>query len=211
VNDRVAYYATIRGEVDMRDRLAMRKAAEAIADQAIGRNTAADSSALCLSEALAAFHEHCREAKDRYNGRELTLFEAQPEKVGRLFDLIVAGNYRETAARIVGITDRAIRMWMQKADAGDERYQAVANVVHVAEALAESSAVRDVRAAGKSPQFWAASMTYLERRYPGKWGRRPDDTEVPRVIVQIGIKDSDVSLSVAQGSTRDPVRQLTSS
>ena len=86
------------------------------------------------------------------------------------------------------------------------RYEAFANVVRVAEALAESAAVRDVRAAGKSPQFWAASMTYLERRYPGKWGRRPDDTEVPRVIVQIGIKDSDVSLSVAQGSTCDPVR-----
>jgi len=52
-----------------------------------------------------------------------------------------------------------------------------------------------VRAAGKQPQFWAAEMTYLERKYPDRWGRRQDDQSVPKVIVQIGIKDSDVSIS----------------
>jgi hypothetical protein len=145
--------------------IAMRKAAEAIADRYTKTNDVEEASAASFSEALAEFHTHVQGAQQRYNGRELTLFESPPEKVGRLFDLIVAGNYQETAARIVGITDRAIRMWMQKAEDGDERYQAFANVVRVAEALAESGAVRDVRAAGKSPQFWASSMTYLERRH----------------------------------------------
>jgi len=46
------------------------------------------------------------------------LFESQPSTIGRLIDLLVAGNYRETAAKIVGISSRAIRMWMEKADAG---------------------------------------------------------------------------------------------
>lgn len=179
----------------MSDMIAMRKAAEAIADAAMRQTMRDDSTSLCLSDALAAFHEHCRAAKEQYNGRELTLFEAQPEKVGRLFDELIAGNYRETAARLAGITDRAIRNWMQKAEDGDPRYEAIANVVRVAEAHAESAAVRNVRAAGKDGRFWAAEMTYLERRYPDRWGRRQDDTTTPKVIVQIGIKDSDVSIS----------------
>lgn len=85
---------------------------------------------------------------------------------------------------------------MQKAEEGDPRYQAFAHVVRAAEAIAESSAVRNVRAAGKQPQFWAAEMTYLERKYPDRWGRRQEDQNVPRVIVNIGVKDSDVQIGL---------------
>ena len=172
----------------------MRKA-EAIADQAMRQTLGDQASTPSLSEAIAAFHAHCRDARESFNGRELTLFEAEPERVGRLFDELITGNYRETAARLAGITDRSIRSWMQKAEEGDPRYQAFANVVQVAEAHAESSAVRNVRAAGKSPQFWTVKMTYLERRHPERCGRRQDDTNTPKVIVQIGIKDSDVQIS----------------
>jgi hypothetical protein len=179
----------------MADNSMMRRA-QAIADRYAEAMSGDDASAASFSETIAAYHDHCREAQHQYNARELTLFEAEPDRIGRLFDLLVAGNYRETAARIVGITDRAIRMWMQKADEGVPRYQAFADVVRAAEAIAESSAVRNVRAAGKQPQFWAVEMTYLERKYPDRWGRRQEDQNVPKVIVQIGIKDSDVQIGV---------------
>lgn len=169
----------------MGDIISMQKAAEAIADDAVG---------LSLSEALAKLHTHAAEAQRTRNGRELALFEREPEKIGRLVDHLVAGNYRDTAATLAGITSRSIRGWMEAGETGDPRYAAIAQVIKVAEALAEASAVRNVRAAGKDPRFWAAEMTYLERRHPERWGRRTDDSSVPKVIVQIGIKDSDVTI-----------------
>src|SRR5262249_14373349 len=149
----------------------------------------------CLSEALIALHQHATAAQGIYNSRELMLFESNPAKIGRLVDLLVQGNYRETAAKIVGISSRAVRMWMEKAEA-DERYQPVAQLMLIAERLSEASAVRNVMAAGKQPQFWASSMTYLERKHPEKWGRRQEDSSAPRVVVQIGVAPSDVKINV---------------
>lgn len=153
-----------------------------------------DAAGLSLSESFAQFHAHVAEAQRTHNGRELTLFEAYPEKAGRMVDLLLAGNYRETAATIAGITPRALRMWMQKAEDGDSRYEAFAQVVRVAEAMAEAASVQNVRNAGKDPRFWAADMTYLERRYPDRWGRRHEETGGPKVVVQIGARDSEVQV-----------------
>ena len=48
-----------------------------------------------------------RQSRSRLlNGRELTLFEREPAKIGRLIDLLAAGNYRDTAATMAGITSR---------------------------------------------------------------------------------------------------------
>lgn len=57
--------------------------------------------------------------------------------------------------------------------------------------------VAKVREAGKDPRFWAASMTYLERRHPERWARRQDSNDGPKVIVQIGVRDSDVQVQIA--------------
>src|SRR5262245_6191057 len=180
----------------MADMVALQKGSQEIAERASAQTRAEDGNEACLSEALVALHQHATAAQGIYNGRELMLFESNPAKIGRLVDLLVQGNYRETAAKIVGISSRAIRMWMEKAEAGDERYQAVAQVVQIAEGLAEASAVRNVMAAGKSPQFWAAAMTYLERKHPEKWGRRQEDSSAPRVVVQFGVAPSDVKINV---------------
>jgi hypothetical protein len=36
----------------------------------------------------------------------------------------------------------------------------------------------------------------LERKNPNRWGRRNDDAQVPRVVVQIGVRDSEVQVNV---------------
>jgi hypothetical protein len=69
-----------------------------------------------------------------------------------------------------------------------------------ASARAEASEVAKVREAGNDPRFWAASMTYLERRHPERWARRSDGHDGPKVIVQIGVRDSDVQVSIANVS-----------
>jgi hypothetical protein len=175
--------------------------AQEIARRALTQTRDGGEGEACLSEALVHLHEQATHARQTYNGRELTLFESQPARIGRLIDLLVQGNYRDTAAKIVGISSRAIRMWMEKADAGEERFEAVAQVIQIAEGLAEASAVRNVMAAGKHPQFWASSMTYLERKHPEKWGRRQDDSAGPKVQVIIGAQASDVRVNVLAVAT----------
>jgi hypothetical protein len=39
-------------------------------------------------------------------------------------------------------------------------------------------------------------MTYLERKYPEKWGRRQDDSAGPKVQVIIGASESEVRVNV---------------
>jgi hypothetical protein len=174
----------------------MQEDAQEIALRALEQTRVGGEGEACLSEALVHLHQHATSAQQIYNGRELMLFESQPAKIGRLVDLLVQGNYRETAAKIVGISSRAIRMWMEKAEAGEERFEAVAQVIQIAEGLAEASAVRNVMAAGRHPQFWASSMTYLERKHPEKWGRRQDDQSGPKVQVIIGTGAGDVKVAV---------------
>ena len=50
------------------------------------------------------------------------------------------------------------------------------------------------------PRLWAAEMTYLERKHPDRWGRRQDDQNMPRVVVQIGVGGSEVRIGVNGGS-----------
>jgi len=118
---------------------------------------AEEARCLSLSEAVEAFHAHATDARRTYNGRQRTLFESDPERVDRFIALLVEGNYRETAAQAVGITGRAVWEWMHKADEeGDPRYEVIARVIRVAEAVAEARAVHAVRSAAKDPRFWAA-------------------------------------------------------
>jgi hypothetical protein len=46
-------------------------------------------------------------------------------------------------------------------------------------------------------RFWTAGMTWAERKFPDRWGRRQEDAQTPRVVVQIGVKDSDVQVNLA--------------
>ena len=102
---------------------AMQASAREIAERALAQTRADDGASLSLSEAIAVLHAHADEARRTRTGRELTLFEAHPEKVGRLIDELIAGNYRDTAATLAGMTSRSVRGWMDAADKGDARYR----------------------------------------------------------------------------------------
>lgn len=184
----------------MGDVLSLQRSAEKIADDALRQTMGDAEQSAMLAEAMTALVRQAQEAQETRNGRELAIFEKDPRKIGRLVDLMRDGNYAETAARLAGLSPAIVRKWLADAAQGDERYFLVADVIHMGEAMAESESVRDVRKAGKDPRNWAASMTFLERRYPSKWGRRPEDSDTPRVIVQIGIADSDVQVHLHAGA-----------
>jgi len=106
------------------------------------------------------------------------------------------GNYLEIASELAGVSENIIRNWVKRGEDGEEPFDAFMRAVKRASAKAEAMEVGKVRTAGQDPRFWAASMTYLERRHPDRWARRSDGNDGPKVIVQIGVRDSDVQVQV---------------
>jgi hypothetical protein len=133
---------------------------------------------------------------------------SDPDTVQVFLAAIADGNYRETACKLAGISKQTLYNTIKRAEHGDNSAQAFVDALEKAEALAESETVRNVRQASKLPQFWAAGMTWLERKSPDRWGRRSEDGNAPRVVVQIGVKDSDVTVNVVSPATHNDLPMI---
>ena len=121
-----------------------------------------------------------------------------------LFDQIEAGNYPETACELAGLHLNTYRNWIKRGEAGETPFNAFLFAVKRASARAEALAVSRVRDAGKDPRFWAAEMTYLERRHPEKWGRRSEGSHGPSVQVYVGGVDiKDVKIAIVNTAPQE--------
>lgn len=120
-----------------------------------------------------------------------------PSTVTQFLEAVGDGNYIETAAKLAGLSKQVVYNWIKRGQAGETPFDVFVDALEKAEARAEADAVRNVRQAGKLPQFWAAEMTYLERRHPEKWGKRQDTEQGPKVLVQVGGGSGNVQVNVA--------------
>jgi len=116
-----------------------------------------------------------------------------PEITKRLTEAIRAGNYYEAACAYAGIAYSTFREWMvrgEKAKSG--KYREFMEAIKKAEHEAE---VRMVAMWQKHmPDNWQAIATFLERRYPDRWGRRKLDVDMKHsgdVEVEIKLVDED--------------------
>lgn len=117
-------------------------------------------------------------------GRPSTLTDA-------VADILVAkvetGHYNTMAARAAGVGVRSFQRWLAKGEAADEklnsgqpieadeeRYWHLWQRISKAQAKAADDALSAIRAAWESGQQWTAAAWYLERKYPGEWGRRQE-------------------------------------
>ena len=107
--------------------------------------------------------------KKRASGRKTKL---TPEVQQRIVQAIRGGNYRDTAAAYGGVEEATLYNWMKW---GEERGEGIYfdffRAVKEAESHAELEMVAQVRLASRDAKNWAASMTWLERKFPQKWGR----------------------------------------
>ena len=117
--------------------------------------------------------------------------------VQQFLEAVGDGNYIETAAKLAGISKACLYNWITRGKTGEEPFAAFVDALEKAEARSEAQAVANVRQAGKLPQFWAAEMTYLERRHPEKWGRRQESDSGPKVQVIIGAGQAQVKIAVS--------------
>ena len=121
--------------------------------------------------------------------------------VQQFLEAIGDGNYIETAAKLAGLSKVTVYEWLKRGQAGEAAYVAFANAVERAEARAEAKMVANVRRASELPQFWAAAATHLERRHPDRWSKRQDDSQAPKVIVQIGAGGGDIKVGIIASSS----------
>jgi hypothetical protein len=122
-----------------------------------------------------------------------------PDVLKRITDALKSGNYRDTAAAYAGIGVSTLALWMQKGRAAIDRintektrtigkgkngrtiepkptaqeqpYVDLVDAVKGAESEAEARMVMVVQKAAIGGE-WTAAMTYLERKFPEKWGRK---------------------------------------
>lgn len=94
-----------------------------------------------------------------------------PEVQEKIVSAIRAGNYAKVAAGYAGVGERTFYTWMQRGREESEGiYQQFQRSVKDAEREAEVRAVAMVQK--HMADNWQASMTFLERKFPDRWGRR---------------------------------------
>lgn len=104
--------------------------------------------------------------KRKRGPRKLTV-DVQAELCGWL----LAGNYLETAAALVGLPADTVRAWIRRGlKEGSGKYHSLAMAVRKSEAEAAASSVERIRAAGRRG-IWKADAWFLERKFPQQWGR----------------------------------------
>jgi transposase len=108
----------------------------------------------------------------------------------RIVVAVRAGNYAAVAAAYAGISERTFYSWLTRGEnESSGKYREFADAVNRAEAEAEAEAVAQVRLASRDN--WAAAMTWLERKYPRRWGRFDRQEVAGEVTIRIVDETSD--------------------
>lgn len=130
-----------------------------------------------------------------------------PETVDKILGAVRRGHYVETATRLARITDQTFYSWKERGESGEEPFAAFLDALKVAEAEAEDSALLDVRAGATGTEsnpgtHWVSAMTFLERRWPARWGRRdPERSELDRRLKGLEIELTEAKLAALKSQT----------
>jgi len=92
-----------------------------------------------------------------------------------LIKCIRAGSYIVVACKAVGITEKTFYEWIKKGEKGIEPYSKLSKSIKKAQERAELRNIITVQNAAK--ENWVAAMTFLERKYPQRLGKK-DKLEV---------------------------------
>ena len=101
----------------------------------------------------------------------------QPTKLtaevqARICAAIAAGSYLEPAAAFAGICEATLHNWLARGEREPGPYRDFLEAVKKAEAEIELHCVKQIREAIRTQ--WTAAAWLLERKYPGRWGRRQE-------------------------------------
>ena len=104
---------------------------------------------------------------------ELIPAQLSPEQMGQVFGILSVGCDRETAAAFIGCSPADIGRAMRQD-------QTFANTIRRTEASTEVGHMRNVQQAAKDAKNWRASVWWLERKSPERFGARSPGTITTR-------------------------------
>jgi hypothetical protein len=156
-----------------------------------------DSHTLSLTEkAHAIADQYLAAIPGTYNGRYSEI--ADPDVITAIFEAIAAGLKDSAACQAAGIDPTTFQRWVKRAEAEpDSAYAAFAAELKVLRQQRKVRILKRLEKASESPQYWTAGAWLLERTEPEEFALRKDDSNSPKVIVQIGTKDGDISVSLS--------------
>jgi transposase len=98
----------------------------------------------------------------------------KPDVVGRIVEAVGVGMFRRDAARYAGIGRSTLYRWLERGQADEAAgletdFHDLWARVSRAEAVAEVRMVATLTKAAE--RDWRAAVSFLERRYPERWGR----------------------------------------
>lgn len=106
-----------------------------------------------------------------------------PEVQKKIVSAIRAGNYAQVAAKYAGIGETTYYVWLQRGkEESRGKYKEFREAVKRAESEAEVRTVALIHRHMESS--WQAAMTYLERKFPDRWGR------TNRLKVEVNSRDA---------------------
>lgn len=119
---------------------------------------------------------------------------------------IAAGNYRVTACKKAGISNKSLINWEKAGAEGVEPYKEFFLLLQKAEAAAEAVLLASVKAADKG---WQAQAWIMERRWPERWGGRVRlmVTEERELLLDKVKKDPELHERLREVITRDEPAQ----
>lgn len=126
-----------------------------------------------------------------------------PETQTVILNALERGNYAVTAARLAGIDEATYYNWVKAAGEGREPYAAFLKSVKEAESKAEDDALKRVQLGATGTEWnpgphWTSAMTFLERRWPDRWGKRDPHrqelAELERKLKQAEIDTAEAKL-----------------
>lgn len=127
---------------------------------------------------------------------ERELFGTGAEKLSKLtlettealLDAVADGLHPETAAKVAGVAPRTVRGWVSKAEEDIEaghpsEYVTFLFKLYQAETIVESSAVSKWKHYFEGDKGdWRAIATFLERRFPERWGKKSEVKHSGQVV-----------------------------
>src|SRR5690349_14473647 len=121
-----------------------------------------------------------------------------PETQQVIVDALEAGHYAEVAATLAGIDESTYYDWVKWGEGAKARepYASFAKAVKAASSKAEQDALATARAGstGMSGPHWTSAMTFLERRYPHRWGKRDPDHELKTKALRLDLKRAETEI-----------------
>lgn len=126
---------------------------------------------------------------------------AQPDTVEVLLKGFRSGLNDRDCCLAAGIHPRTLSRWQETAEAHPESAHAsFVAALKAARAEGKLKRLQRIEKASEKDQHWTAAAWLLERTDPEQFALRKDTESGPKIVVQIGVKDSDVQVQVTSDS-----------